>query len=214
MKVATASLLLEYLKGEGVEYIFGVPGTSLVSLFDAIVFVDTSNHTCWALDYLKFDRPNFFSSSFGLLPMGYAIPASIGGKLAAPDRPVIAMVGDGCFLMNGMEVATAVSHGIPVVWIVHNNAKLGLVHELQKFSLRENTVSTVFKRVNVAKVAEGLGAQGFAIERPGEPTEVLPKALESKRPTVIDVTIDPDEVPPIERWVRGVGELNARLDYL
>ena len=181
---------------------------------DAIVFVDTGNHTCWALHYLKFDRPNFFSASFGLLPMGYAIPASIGGKLAAPDRPVIAMVGDGCFLMNGMEVATAVSHDIPVVWIVHNNAKLGLVHELQKFSLGENTVSTVFKRVNVAKVAEGLGAQGFAIERPGELSEVLPRALESKRPTVIDVTIDPDEVPPIERWVRGVGELNARLDYL
>ncbi|MBC8512455.1 MAG: thiamine pyrophosphate-binding protein, partial [Dehalococcoidia bacterium] len=71
---------------------------------DAIVFTDTGNHTCWALHYLRFNGPNFFCPSFGLMPMGYAIPASIGGKLAAPDRPVIAMVGDGCFLMSGMEV--------------------------------------------------------------------------------------------------------------
>ena len=180
---------------------------------DAIVFADTGNHTCWAIHYLKFEQPNFISA-FGMLSMGYATAAAIGGKLAAPHRPVIAIVGDGCFLMNGMEVATAVNYNVPVVWIVLNNARLGLVHELQKFSLMEKTVSTTFNRVDLAKVAEGLGAQGFTIGRPGELSEILPRALESGEPTVIDVLIDPDEVPPIERWVRGVRELNARLDYL
>ena len=181
---------------------------------DAIVFLDTGNHTCWAIHYLSFDRPNCISA-FGMLPMGYATAAAaIGGKLAAPNKPVIAVVGDGCFLMNGMEIATAVSHEVPVVWIVQNNAKLGLVDELQKFSLGENTVSTTFKEVNLAKVAEGLGAQGFRIERPGELSRILPQALNSGKPTVIDCIIDPNEVPPIERWVRGVKELNARLDYL
>lgn len=101
---------------------------------DAIVFVDTGSHICWALHYLKFDRPNFVSA-FGFLTMGFATAGAIGGKLAAPDKPVIALAGDGCFQMNGMEIATAVSNNIPVVWIVQNNAKLGLVHELQKFSL-------------------------------------------------------------------------------
>ena len=180
---------------------------------NAIVFCDTGSHMCWAVHYLRFDRPNIIFA-FGLATMGYATAAVIGGKLAAPDRPVIAIVGDGCFLMNGMEVATAVSHDIPVVWIVLNNAKLGLVHELQKFSLGEKTVSTTFKRVNCAKIAEGLGAQGFNVDKPGELSQVLPKALASGKPTVIDVIIDPDEKPPIDRWVRGVGELNARLDYL
>jgi len=150
----------------------------------------------------------------GMLTMGYATAAAIGGKLAAPDRPVIAMVGDGCFQMNGMEIATAVNYDIPVVWIVHNNARLGLVHELQKFSLGEKTVSTTFKQVNFAKIAEGLGAQGHRIEKPGELSKILPQALESGKPTVIDCIIDPDEVPPLERWVKGVRELNARLDYL
>ncbi len=180
---------------------------------DAIVFFDTGNHICWGIHYLSFDRPNFVSA-FGMLTMGYATAAAIGGKLAAPDRPVIAMVGDGCFQMNGMEIATAVNYDIPVVWIVHNNARLGLVHELQKFSLGEKTVSTTFKQVNFAKIAEGLGAQGYRIEKSGELSKILPQALESGKPTVIDCIIDPDEVPPLERWVKGVRELNARLDYL
>ncbi len=180
---------------------------------DAIVFFDTGNHICWGIHYLSFDRPNFVSA-FGMLTMGYATAAAIGGKLAAPDRPVIAMVGDGCFQMNGMEIATAVNYDIPVVWIVHNNARLGLVHELQKFSLGEKTVSTTFKQVNFAKIAEGRGAQGHRIEKSGELSKILPQALESGKPTVIDCIIDPDEVPPLERWVKGVRELNARLDYL
>jgi acetolactate synthase-1/2/3 large subunit len=180
---------------------------------DAIVFVDTGNHLCWAIHYLQFKKPNIIFA-LGLATMGYAAAASIGGKLAAPDRPVIAIVGDGCFLMNGMEVATAVSHDIPVIWIVQNNARLGLIHDLQRYSLGDKTVATEFKEVNCAKVAEGLGAEGYRIERPGELSEILPEAIERAVPTVIDVIIDPNEVPPVDRWVKGVGELSARLDYL
>ncbi len=180
---------------------------------DAIVFVDTGNHICWAIHYMRFKKPNFISA-FGMLTMGYATAAAIGGKLAAPDRPVVAIVGDGCFQMNGMEIATAVNYDIPVVWIVQNNSKLGLVHDLQRFSLGDKTVSTTFKEVNFARVAEGLGAKGYRIERPGELLEILPEAIEGAVPTVIDVIIDPNEVPPIERWVKGVGELRSRLDYL
>jgi len=180
---------------------------------DAIVFNDIGSHVCWGIHYLKFDRPSFFSP-LGLLTMGYGTAAAIGGKLAAPARPVISLVGDGCFLMNGMEVATAVSNNIPVVWIVQNNAKLGLVHELQKFSLGENTVSTLFNKIDAAKVAEGLGARGYHIEKPGELGKVLKEALACNRPAVIDVNIDPDEVPPIHRWAKGVAEVYTHLNYL
>jgi len=180
---------------------------------DAIVFSDIGSHVCWAIHYLKFDRPCFYSP-LGLLTMGYGTAAAIGGKLAAPDRPVFSLVGDGCFQMNGMEVATAVSHDIPVIWIVQNNAKLGLVHELQKFSLGEHTVSTLFKKIDAAKVAEGLGALGFHVEKPGELPKAMQAALASKRPCVIDVAIDPDEVPPIHRWAKGAADAFAHLNYL
>lgn len=180
---------------------------------DAIVFVDTGNHLCWAIHYMQFKKPNIIFA-LGMATMGYATAAAIGGKLAAPDRPVIAIVGDGCFLMNGMEIATAVSHDIPVVWIVHNNARLGLIHALQRYTLGDETTFAFFKEVNFAKVAEGLGAEGYRIERPGELSEILPEAIERAVPTVIDVIIDPNEAPPVDRWVKGVAELRARLDYL
>jgi acetolactate synthase-1/2/3 large subunit len=180
---------------------------------DAIVFCDMGSHVCWGLHYLKFDHPGFISP-FGLLTMGFGTAASIGGKLAAPHRPVFSLVGDGCFLMNGMEVAAAVSHDIPVIWIVQNNSRLGLVHELQRFSLGEHTVSTDFKRIDAAKVAEGLGALAFHVEKPGELAAAMRAALAANRPTVIDVIIDPDEVPPIHRWARGAANVYANLNYV
>ncbi|NQS88900.1 thiamine pyrophosphate-binding protein [Patescibacteria group bacterium] len=181
---------------------------------DAILFVDTGNHICWAIHYMKFYRPNSFISAFGMLTMGYASAAAVGGKLAAGEHPVVALVGDGCFQMNGMEVATAVNYDIPVVWIVQNNAKLGLVHDLQKFSLGDKTVTTTFKQVNLAKVAEGLGAVGYRIERPNELKELLPKAIASGKPTVIDCIIDPDEVPPLAPFVEGLKNFSDRLDMI
>lgn len=180
---------------------------------DTILFVDTGSHLCWAIHYLQFKNPNFYSP-FGLLTMGYATAAAIGGKLAAPDRPVISVCGDGCFQMNGMEVATAVNYEIPVVWIVENNSLLGLVHELQRVELGDNTVSTSFKEIDCAKIAEGLGARGFRIQEPGELEKLLPRVLESGEPTVIDVKIDPSEVPPIEGFVKGLERLQHRLAYL
>lgn len=180
---------------------------------NAIVFLDIGSHLCWAIHYMQFKYPQIVPP-FGFMPMGYATAAAVGGKLAAPEKPVVAIVGDGCFQMNGMEVATAVNYDIPVVWIVQNNSKLGLVHELQKFDLGDKTVSTTFKEVNVAKIAEGLGAKGYRIDKPGELSNILPHAIESQIPTVIDVIIDPDEVPPLDSWVKGVREYSSRLDYL
>jgi thiamine pyrophosphate-dependent acetolactate synthase large subunit-like protein len=113
-----------------------------------------------------------------------------------------------------MEVATAVNYDIPVVWIVQNNAKLGLVHEMQKAPLGGKNVVTTFKKFDAAKVAEGLGAKGYTIERPGELQELLPKVLKDNKPAVIDCTIDDTEVPHA-RWIRGrPKEVHPPLDMM
>jgi acetolactate synthase-1/2/3 large subunit len=169
---------------------------------------------CWTIHYMKFRRPGAFICPFGLLTMGYSTAAAIGGKLAAPDRPVVALVGDGCFLMNGMEIATAVNYDIPVVWIVQNNSKLGLVHEFQKLSLGDKTVATTFKQVDFVKIAEGLGANGYRIDKPGELETLLPKVIASNKPSVIDCIIDPNEVPPLAPFVEGIKNLSHRLEMM
>ena len=67
--------------------------------------------------------------------MGYATAAVVGAKFAVPDRPVIAIVGDGAFLMNGMEVATAVNYNLPVIWVILNDAQLGMVYTGKRWLL-------------------------------------------------------------------------------
>ncbi len=181
---------------------------------DAILFVDVGNSICWAIHYMKFKRPDSFKTPFGLLTMGYGIAAAVGGKLAAGDRPVICLAGDGCFMMNGMEVATAVNYDIPVIWIVHNNAKLGLVHDLQSFSLGEKHVATTFKQVNIAEIAQGLGAVSYRVKKPGQLKKILPEAIALKKPVVIDCIIDPTEVPPLAPFVEGLKDFYKRLDLM
>ncbi|MFA5189466.1 MAG: thiamine pyrophosphate-binding protein [Verrucomicrobiia bacterium] len=179
---------------------------------DAILFVDVGNSINWVTHYMKFRRPGSVITPFGMLSMGYGISASVGGKLAAGRRPVVCLAGDGCFLMNGMEVATAVHNDIPVVFIILNNQKLGLVHDLQTFSLGQNTVATRFRKINAAKVAEGLGAVGYTVEKPGELKRLLPQAIASGKTTVIDCIIDPNEVPPLSPFVEGAKRFLQHLD--
>jgi len=177
---------------------------------DAIVFCDIGNHLAWAIHYFQTYLPQTFFHNFDFGAMGYATCAAIGGKLAAPNRPVIAIVGDGCFTMNGMEIATAVNYNIPVIWIVFNDARLGMVYHGQQLQFKERYIASSFQRVDFVKVAEGLGAQGVRVERPGELKQVLPQVIASKKPTVIDCLIDADEIPPIQSRIQALNRFFGR----
>ncbi|MFA6003532.1 MAG: thiamine pyrophosphate-binding protein [Elusimicrobiota bacterium] len=172
---------------------------------DAAIFVDVGNHTMWALHYLEATGRNTFIHNWGeFATMGYGIAAAIGGKLAAPKRPVVAIGGDGGFGMTGMEVSTAVTYGVPVVWVILNDGRFNAVHHGQMLQYAGRSFATEFHRMDLAKIAEGLGAQGVSVDAPGELTAALRAALASGKPTVIDVRIDPDEVPPIHSRVRAL----------
>ena len=177
---------------------------------DAILFCDVGSHLVWALHYLKINHPGQFIAPFGLLTMGFGTAACIGGKLAAPERPVVALVGDGCFCMNGMEIATAVNYDIPVVWVVMNNGLLGLIHTLQSYSIGDDTILTRFKQIDFAKLAESLGATGITVREPGALAKALPLALASGRPTVIDCYIDPEDKPPVGSFAKGAKDYAVR----
>ncbi|MCE5194998.1 MAG: thiamine pyrophosphate-binding protein [Nitrospiraceae bacterium] len=165
---------------------------------DSIYFVEIGNAMTWAIHHMKIKIPYSFYVSLGFGSMGYATAAAIGGKLAAPDKPVISIAGDGAFQMNGMEIATAVNYDIPVIWVVMNNAMLGTVHYGWKLLSCNEGIPSRFKRVDFAKIAEGLGARGMRIEKPCELNkELIDDIISSKKPTVLDVIIDEKEIPPI-----------------
>ncbi len=174
---------------------------------NAIFFADIGTSMAWAIRHMIIDRPYSFYVSLGFGSMAYAVAAPIGAKLAFADRPIVALVGDGSFLMNGFEVATAVNYNIPVVWIIFNNAMLGMVYHGRKLFKQPipEGIPSQYRRVNFAKVAEGLGARGIRIEKENEITdELIQDIMATGQPTVLDVWIDEEVVPPIHSRIKTV----------
>jgi acetolactate synthase-1/2/3 large subunit len=131
----------------------------------------------------------------------------VGAKLARPDRAVVAMVGDGSFQMNGFEVSTAVNYNIPVIWVVFNNSMLGMVYHGRRLFKKPipDGLTPHFQRVDFVKVAEGLGARGIRLDTPDSLNrELMDEVFEAGVPTVIDVWIDEEAVPPIHSRIATV----------
>jgi len=174
---------------------------------DTVYFADIGTSMAWAIRHMTVDRPYSFYVSLGFGSMGYAVAAPVGAKLAVPERPVVAMVGDGSFQMNGFEVATAVDNDIPVVWVVFNNAMLGMVHHgrrLFKTPLPDGLPAR-FKRLDFVRIAEGMGARGVRLDGANPLTpELAGDILAEGRPTVLDVWIDDEVVPPIHSRIATV----------
>jgi acetolactate synthase-1/2/3 large subunit len=165
---------------------------------NGILFVDIGNVMAWALHYYTVTEPGTFFLNMGFGSMGHGVAAAIGGKIVAKDRPVVALVGDGSFAMNGMEVHTAVENNIPVIWVVMNNGGHGMVHLGEKLQFKDKFCTSMFRRpLEIAKMASAMGADGVRVEKPGDLSGALHRALFLDRPCVIEVMIDPNALPPL-----------------
>ncbi len=179
---------------------------------DAVIFIDSGNNTLWATHYLDATGRNVFAHNWGEFgAMGYGVAAPIGGKAAAPERAVVGIVGDGAFAMLGMEVSTAVTYNIPVVWIVLNDSRLNAVYHGQKLQYEGRTIGCDFRRMDIAKIAEALGAVGLKVSDPREIGPAVKKALACGKPAVVDVYIDAEEVPPIHARIRSLDRFFAGM---
>jgi acetolactate synthase-1/2/3 large subunit len=165
---------------------------------DVVVFADIGNTLTWAERFFQaYSEGRFFTLS-GLAAMGSATAACIGGKLGRPGNPVICMCGDGDFHMTGMEVATAATHGIPVIWVILKNSRLGMIHDVQTVSYQNRYISSSFSDTDFVSLARALGGEGYHADKPQEIGPIVKEALEKKSPVVIEVPIDNDEMPPMK----------------
>ena len=162
---------------------------------NAIISTDVGQNQMWAAQYYIFKKPRSFLTSGGLGTMGYGFPAGIGAKIAAPDRDVVVISGDGSIQMNIQELATAVSYKLPVKVIILNNGFLGMVRQWQElFYNRRYSYSRLGWDIpDFVKLAEAYGAAGYRIESNSEVEEVLKKVLAEERTTLVDVRINPEE---------------------
>lgn len=160
---------------------------------DAIIVTDVGQHQMWTAQHYKFEKPRTFISSGGLGTMGFGLGAAIGAYTAT-QKPTILFTGDGSFGMNLNELATAVSCNAPVIVVIMNNGVLGMVRQWQTlFFNKHYSNTTLCRKTDFVKLAEAFGALGLRAENTDELSEALDKAIEAKRPTVIDCAIDMDE---------------------
>lgn len=172
---------------------------------DGILLADVGLHHNWVVQEWVAYGPRTVLQSWGFAAMGFGVCGALGAKLAAPDRPVVAVVGDGGFLMYAGAVATAVEYDIPVVWVVWNNAGYVSIRD-QQFGYfgagRELATSFRLERTgelfspDYAALARSMGAEGTVIERPADITPALEAAIRSRRPWVLDVRVDREARPP------------------
>ncbi len=164
---------------------------------DTIFFGDNGSHTFYAIQHLDIYEPGTFYFDEYFATMGHAIGYSIGAKLARPERPIVCITGDGCMMMHGTEVSTAVCNNIPVIFVVLNNGRLAMVDVGMK-KMFNFTVGSVFETpMNATAFAQSLGAAAFRCSDENDVARALQFAINHQGPTVVEVLVDPEEIPPI-----------------
>ena len=130
--------------------------------------------------------------------MGYGVPAAVAAKLAAPERQVVAVAGDGGFLMSGQEIETAVRYGAPITVVVFRNGMHGTIamHQAREVG---RTAGITIGEVDLAGYARSLGAAGYTVREPEELEPALEAALASDTVALVDVVTDPDIISPSAR---------------
>jgi len=176
---------------------------------DAIVTTEVGQNQMWAAINFKAYRPRTFISSGGLGTMGFGFPASLGVKVACPDKPVVDIAGDGSFIMTEQDLATSVLEDIPVTVIVLNNSMLGMVAQWQRLFYNRRYSASELKGVpDFVKLAEAYNAQGFRVKSLKEFSDAVKKAIKNDVTTVIDVPISPeDNVFPMVPAGRGLKDM-------
>lgn len=161
---------------------------------DFIITTEVGQHQMWTAQYFNFKTPRTLISSGGLGTMGFGLGASIGVKVANPDKTVFNIAGDGSFGMNCNEFATAVKYNIPIKVIVMNNNALGMVRQWQSlFYEARYSQTTLDRATDFVKLAEAFGGVGFRVEKREELEDVLKEALAVNKPVIIDYRIDSDK---------------------
>jgi acetolactate synthase I/II/III large subunit len=172
-----------------------------------IVISDVGAHKMWMARHYHCDRPNTCLISNGFAAMGIAIPGAVAAKLVYPDRKIVAVTGDGGFMMNSQELETALRVGTPFVTIIFNDGGYGLIEWKQYNHFGESNF-VKFTNPDFVKLAESMGLKGYRVTSALDFMPILKEALIQDVPAVIDCPIDYSENL---RFSRKAGDLSCTI---
>jgi acetolactate synthase-1/2/3 large subunit len=179
---------------------------------DTRYFADIGNSFLWAIHYLhpfipvmtenKSHNTEPVRLGMGFASMGWAVGAAVGTAMGTHNTPVVCISGDGAMLMGGQEITTAVLEKLPVIFVVLNDAALGTVKHGQQMAKAE-PIGFELPCIDFVTYAKSMGAQGYKISSPQDLIEMDISAICKRAgPTVLDVHIDPNELPPLEQRIK------------
>lgn len=179
---------------------------------DAIVFSDIGGHMLFNIHYLRIGADQRFILNLGFGSMGHGTVAPIGAAIAEPYRSIVAIIGDACFMMNGMELITAREYQVKVIWIVENNQMHGITWHGSQLVNQGKPMHSVINRypVSVSRIAEAMGIPVFSVSAPGHMQRTFPKALRISGPSLIEVLVDGSISPPLGDRARTVAGFKNR----
>ncbi len=157
---------------------------------DAVIVSDVGQHQMIASRYVELKQTRSNITSGGLGTMGFSLPAAIGAKLGAPDREVVAIMGDGCVQMNIQELGTILQTQVPVKIIVLNNNYLGLVRQWQELFFDKRYASTEMTNPNFVKIAEGYSVKSKSISERKDLQEAIKELINSKESYFLEVIVE------------------------
>jgi acetolactate synthase-1/2/3 large subunit len=161
---------------------------------DAIITTEVGQNQMWAAQFYQFNKPRHFMTSGGLGVMGYGFPAAIGAQMAAPDKVVIDVAGDGSIQMNIQEMATARQYRCPVKIAILNNNYLGMVRQWQElFYDKRYSNTTLDVAPDFVALARAYGAVGLRATKPSEVEPVIKEALATDNLVIMDFVISREE---------------------
>ncbi|MBC2921823.1 biosynthetic-type acetolactate synthase large subunit [Staphylococcus saprophyticus] len=179
---------------------------------DAVVTTDVGQHQMWVAQFYPFKNHGQLVTSGGLGTMGFGIPAAIGAKLAAPDKTVVAFVGDGGFQMTNQEMAILEEYNLDIKIVIINNGTLGMVKQWQDKFFNKRFSHSVFNgQPDFLKLAEAYNVKGYLVENPSQLEQQLDAAFQHEGPALIDVHISPIE--PVSPMVPS-GKANHEMEGL
>ncbi len=162
---------------------------------DSIIANGAGNYTTWVHRFYQYHRYRTeLAPTSGA--MGYGLPAAIAAKAVHPERTVVCFAGDGCFLMTGQELATAVQYGLAVIVIVVNNGMYGTIRMHQEREYPERVHGTDLKNPDFAALARAFGAHGELVETTAAFAPAFVRALASGKPALLELRLDPEAITP------------------
>ncbi|MBI3950624.1 MAG: thiamine pyrophosphate-binding protein [Acidobacteria bacterium] len=163
---------------------------------DAIITVGAGMHLLYPMAFTPSHQPRTYLSAVNFGAMGFGFPAALGAKLVYPERTVVAVLGDGDFMMTVQDLETAVREKITVKVIVINDNAYRVLAFRQQLQYQGRVYGTLHNNPDFVRLAESFGLPAWRLERPNQVESVLSAALASSSPALIEVITDPQDIPP------------------